>query len=445
MSDPHGCDLPRPELDATPSPDRHAQSGTVARAAAEGHHAPGVADGSLRRLLCTVPFVSAMPQLGFAASGYFLALQVQAIDEATKVGNLAIVHGAGAAAAMIAQPLVGVLSDRTRTRLGARAPWIVTGTLIGSVGMITAGLSQTVALLVLAAMAVQFGFNAAQGPLTAILPDRVPPAQRGRYSTFAGLGTITAAILGPILASMFTARIPLGYVCSTGVILVVVVVFVALNPDTDNRTVARPVAALMSSIKGGWIDPRRHPDFAWAFLGRLLILGGYYMVLTYHLYIAQGFIGLSEADAARLVPLIGAVALPGFLVAIAISGPYSDRTGRRKPLALAGGLVIAVAPLVPLASPTVAGMMISGVVVTIGFGIYTAVDQALVSEILPSKDDFAKDLGIINIASALPNVLAPVLAAGIVTLSGSYGAIYPVAAAIAAAGALAVLPIKGVR
>ena len=44
------------------------------------------------------------------------------------------------------------------------------------------------------------------------------------------------------------------------------------------------------------------------------------------------------------------------------------------------------------------------------YGIYTSVDFALITEVLPGAEDRAKDLGVINIANALPQVLAPVLA-----------------------------------
>lgn len=406
---------------------------------------PAAIDRGMRRLLSSVPFATATVHLGISVSGYFLALQIQAIDADAKVGNLALVHAVGSVAAMIAQPLIGVLSDRTRTRAGARTPWILTGAVIGSAGLITAGLSTTIAMLVVAAMIIQFGFNTLGGPLSAILPDRVPTRLRGRYSTLAGIGSISAAILGPILASLFVDRIPLGYSTTAGVIVLIAVLFVLLNPDFDNRALPRPHFSTRAFLVDLWVDPRRYPDFGWAFLGRLLIFGGYFMVLTYLLYLMQGYVGLGVDEAAQLVPLIGAAGMPGFLLAIVISGPLSDRIGRRKPLVLVGGLIVAAALLIPLAVPTVAGMFAFGIVATIGFGVFTAVDVALISEVLPAKDDFAKDLGILNIAVALPSVLAPALAAAVVTVSGSYGAVFATASVITVAGALAVLPIKGVR
>lgn len=399
---------------------------------------------SLRRLFLTVPFVAAAAPLAYATSGYFLPIQVQAMGNEAKVGNLALINTLSACAAMVAQPVIGLLSDRTRTRFGARAPWMVTGAALGSAALLLAGQARTVALLIAAMMLVQFGFNAFQGPLAAIMPDRVPTRLRGRYSTLIGLGQVLGATLGPVLASLFLSRIPIGYATFAVVVLVVILLFVVLNRDPGNREQVRPTFSATALLKAFWVDPVRHPDFFWAFLGRILIFGGYYMTLTYSFYIAQDYLGLDAEEAARLTPLLGLAGVPGFLVAIAVSGPLSDRMGRRKPLTLAGGLVISLSAIVPLLMPTVTGMLVSAVVATIGFGVFVSVDQALVSEVLPSRDDFAKDLGVLNLAATLPNTVAPAAAGAVVSAFGGYGPLYGAVAIITLLGALAVLAIKGV-
>ncbi|MFI6293945.1 MFS transporter [Nonomuraea sp. NPDC050790] len=402
-------------------------------------------DSGTRRLFATIPFASAAAPLAYAVAAYYLPLQIQAIDETAKIQNLSLVQSLSALAAMVAQPLVGILSDRTRTRHGARTPWMLAGALLGAVAMAAAGLSTTVAHLVVAMMVLQFGFNAFQGPLSSILPDRIPVPRRGRFSTLIGLGTVLAALLGPLLASVFATRIPLGYVSLAGLVLLVIVAFIALNPDRDNRGEPRQPLSAVTLAQAFWVNPVRHPDFFWAFLGRILIFGGFAMTNTFQMYIAQDYIGLGREEAAQLVPLIGAAGLPGFLLAISIAGPLSDRTGRRKPLVLAGGLVIAASALVPLLWATVPGLIVSAVVLTIGFGIFMAVDVALVSQVLPDASAYAKDLGVINIAATLPTTVAPVAAGAIVTAFGGYGALYLAVAVIAGVGALAVIPIRSVR
>jgi MFS family permease len=81
----------------------------------------------------------------------------------------------------------------------------------------------------------------------------------------------------------------------------------------------------------------------------------------------------------------------------------------------------------------------------LGFGLYMAVDLALVADVLPDSDT-AKDLGVLNIAGALPFSLAPAIAPAILSISdGSYGVLYAVAGVSALLGAVAILPVRGVR
>jgi hypothetical protein len=88
------------------------------------------------------------------------------------------------------------------------------------------------------------------------------------------------------------------------------------------------------------------------------------------------------------------------------------------------------------------GMGIGGA----GFGMYMAVDLALVVDVLTDPLTAAKDLGVLNIAGALPFALAPALAPGLLALgNGSYAVLYAVAGACALGGAVAVTPIKNVR
>jgi MFS family permease len=87
-------------------------------------------------------------------------------------------------------------------------------------------------------------------------------------------------------------------------------------------------------------------------------------------------------------------------------------------------------------------MAVSG----LGFGMYMAVDLALVADVLPNRDNAAKDLGVLNIAGALPFTVAPAIAPAILAIgSGSYGVLYGFAGVCAILGAVAILPVKRVR
>ena len=80
----------------------------------------------------------------------------------------------------------------------------------------------------------------------------------------------------------------------------------------------------------------------------------------------------------------------------------------------------------------------------LGYGVYLSVDQALVTQVLPSAAARAKDLGIINIANSGPQVLAPAIAAPLVSQLGGYPALYLFVAACTVLGSVFVWRIRSV-
>lgn len=88
------------------------------------------------------------------------------------------------------------------------------------------------------------------------------------------------------------------------------------------------------------------------------------------------------------------------------------------------------------------GMALSG----LGFGMYMAVDLALVADVLPNTENAAKDLGVFNMAGALPFSIAPAIAPVILAVgNGSYGVLYAAAGVCAIIGAVAIVPVRRVR
>ena len=131
-------------------------------------------------------------------------------------------------------------------------------------------------------------------------------------------------------------------------------------------------------------------------------------------------------------------------MALVPSGLLSDRIGRRKPFVIVASFVVAVSAVVPILWPTVPGAITSVGLGGLGIGIYLAVDQALMTQVLPNKADAGKDLGVLNIAQAGGQIVAPLVASVVIGMAG-YAALYGFAAVMAALAALAILPIKSVR
>ena len=148
-------------------------------------------------------------------------------------------------------------------------------------------------------------------------------------------------------------------------------------------------------------------------------------------------------------PAVGVLVLTGLyavflIITSVLGGRLSDRMGKRKPLVIASSVIIALASLILAFAPTWIGAIVGASVLGIGFGAYLAVDTALNTQVLPHAGDRGKDLGVINIANSLPQVIAPVLAWPFVTLWGGYVSLYVAAAVIGLLGAVFVVKIKGV-
>ncbi|MEU4423391.1 MFS transporter [Actinoplanes sp. NPDC024001] len=404
---------------------------------------PRLRGTNLRLLIGMFPANIGIYLLWGAIPGILLPLQIEEIDPANKAGNLAVVATIGAFAAMLAQPIAGTISDRTRSRFGRRAPWIVGGALIGGLALVGLASANTLVQIAIAWTITQIAYNFAQGPLGAIMPDRVPAALRGTFAAVSGLGLMLGAMGGQIAATGFAENVGAGYLTFAGIALIALTLFVLFCPDRDNRDEPRRPFSSAALLRSFWFNPRRHPDLGWAFLGRLLLYLGYFLVSGYQLYILQEYIGLGD-DAVAFVPALGVASLVTILIATMIGGPLSDRFGRRRIFVGAAAVICAVALVIPWVLPTKTGMLLYAVISGFGFGLFQAVDTALITEVLPAEEDFAKDIGVVNIAATLPQVVAPG-AAGLVVVALGYGPLFPVGIVLMLLGGLAVVPITSVR
>ena len=113
-----------------------------------------------------------------------------------KVAVLGLIGAVAAVAAVVTQPLWGVLSDRTRSRLGRRVPWILAGVVglaLSILGLATAG---SVVLILGAAVLVSSFYSMISGPISAIVPDRAPVSRRGLFSALGSLGIFVGGLIG---------------------------------------------------------------------------------------------------------------------------------------------------------------------------------------------------------------------------------------------------------
>jgi MFS family permease len=376
-----------------------------------------------------------------------LALKVNSlvgIEQAPS--SLAVVTGTGALLAMVGNPFFGRLSDRTSSRLGMRRPWMLIGLGGGCLGILIVALAPSIPMVLVGWCIAQLLFNALLAALAAVLPDQVPPGQRGLVSGFLGVCVPIASVSGTFLVQAFAgSRLAMFLApCVLGGFWVLL--FAARLKDRRLAKADKPAWSLREFASTFYVNPRRSPDFAWAFASRFMFVLAYAFLTTYQVYYLLEKVGSAEADVPRQIFLGTLVQSTIVVAASLIGGRLSDRTGRRKVFVFAAAMVYGLALFVLAMASDFNGFLVGMAIGGLGFGVYTAVDLALVVDVLPDRDNAAKDLGVMNIAGALPFSVAPGIAPAILAFGdGSYGALYVVAGVGAILGAVAIVPVKGVR
>lgn len=348
----------------------------------------------------------------------------------------------GAVAAGLSHLAFGALSDRTRSRLGRRKPWILAGTALTAVSYAGVFLAGTAAELIGSVVLFQVAFNMLFAPLGAIFADHVPDARKGLVSAFSGLAYPAASLFAALVIAVGLAGATSRYltVAASMIVLVLPVFAVALRepPATDpaTRRVRRPLLSALADR-----------DFRLAFLSRLTVQTAISLNALYLFFYLQ-----THSDAATRLSGMRPDAVLGLLIAAATAaallagfgaGILSDRRGGRKGFVTAGALGIAGGAALLALWPAWPGPLAAQMLYGAGLGVFTTADQALIAQVLPRREDAGRDLGIMNLAVTLPQVLAPLAGIALHDAAGwSLRWVFAVAAALALTGGLLVQAVR---
>ncbi|MGF7147986.1 MFS family permease [Sphingomonas zeicaulis] len=380
--------------------------------------------------------------------GVLLPNQIAALDPANKANNLALMFAITSIFSTLATPIAGALSDRTRGHWGRRAPWIAIGSLIGSISLFgVSWMTSFWSMMVLWVMAA-IAYNSMQPAMTTLIADRFAPETRGSVSGIVGAGMTAGLTAGTFVAGYLAGQQVLAYGLFAAAIAVSCLAFVLVNREPSSAAMPTRRFDWRDFARGFWISPRKHPDFAWAFLSRFTIYMGYQAVAAYLLYILRDYIRLSDAASNVAIANMAMVTFVCLVVTSLASGWASDRMQRRKPFVIAGSLIMGCAMVAPLVAPNMEGMWVYAAVIGVGYGMFMSIDMALMTQVLPKSElgEEGKDLGVLTTAVNIPQIISPVMAAVLLSLSGGdYRTIFWAAVLFVFGSALCVLPIKSVR
>ena len=377
--------------------------------------------------------------------------------------TLGILGFFGLLVAMTVQPIVGVFSDRARTKLGRRLPFLISGAALIAASLFLLALAPTFWVLVLGVILIQFSSNILQGPWQALIPDLVPESQRGTASSLKAVMDIIAtvvagAVAGILLGSMGQKLFGDYAIFATAAAPVVVfILFVTLTaiwareqPGAASEAVAsRSVGeALKNAFR---VNYRENPIFGWWFANRILFWGAFIAINAFLINYLVDVIRMSESVAQGFYGTIKVILGVALIVMALASGWLSDKFGR-KPVMLTAGLVAFAGTLLLLFVRSQTLIIIAGGIIGMGIGAFLSASWALATDIVP-RQEAARTLGIANIATCIGSGVARLLGGVLIdpinkalgSTSSGYLLLYSLAALCFLASALVIVPLPNKR
>lgn len=379
-------------------------------------------------------------------SAVLLPMHYKTIEGVNPDALIGIVNAFTAVASLIANLMFGNFSDRSRSRFGRRTPWILFGAVLGGVTLFLTGTTHNAVLLTIFYCACMFGLNCMIAPMVAILSDRVPSGIRGTMSAFYGAGATIGSPIGTMLGALFIKNLIQGFAVAGVLMFLGGVVSMLIMPKEESADFLPKDEGSLKDVLVSFRPPafQGAHDFYKAFVGRFCMLVSYQMIAVYQLYIIQNYIGQSVDESAVTVSVVSMIMMVMSLVGSFISGPVSDIIGRRKVPVVVASVLFAIGIAMPWVFPSSMGMYLFAGIAGLGYAVYSAVDQALLVDVLPNKEEAGKDLGILNMATTLGQMCGPIVMSALVVNLG-YNFAFPTSIALAIIGCFFIMAIKKVK
>lgn len=371
-----------------------------------------------------------------------LQLDTQSGDWLRGVVWSGVVLSAGGLAGIIAAPIAGSLSDRTRSRWGRRRPWAIGGSLGAAIGLLLTGWAHGPLFVGAAWIVVSVSVAIASAALTALIADQLD-SQRGTASAAASSAQAVGIVVGVGAVVLLGLGLGASYALLAGIITVVGVGTAVLLPDpAPDHPRILALHAGREPITQARISSLLDHNFKWLLVSRFAVNVGNAFGTSLLLFFLLYGIGV-PADTAEDKLLVLIVIYTVFVVISSIAvGTISDRSGNRRLWTITSALVQACSGVIILISPEFVTTAIAAAIMGTGYGAYMAVSLAFATDLLLDPDDHARDLSMVNNSAALGQLVGPLLGAGLVALVGGFWLLFAAASLVSIVGAMMTLTVR---
>jgi MFS family permease len=384
--------------------------------------------------------------LGFGLATFNI-IRIVGVENATAVYGM--VGGITGIFLVISSPLGGAIADKTKVKMGRRRFWMVIGSIGGALSMLTFTYANSVPVLILGYCLANFFYGMVTLSCYAVVPEQVDPEKFGRVSGLFGAAAPACVMVGQAMLGVY-ADVPVQQKLLVIIIIQVIggIAAAILIKDTQFIGNGEKKKGFSEGFKNFYPSVKKYPEYTWALLTKLFINvtnAGLGMLTLF--YIMRFHLG--EGDIMRVM----AYQSPAIMLMVGsgiFGGFISDKIKKQKPFVMLAALITGVCMIAFAFCGSITFAIIGNFFFNFGFGMYSAVDNALVNRILPSKENAGKDIAImnttVNLSSAIVQFLAPTLIALGTKLFGDdgYTFFFIVLAAFSILSALVVIPIPEV-
>ena len=353
---------------------------------------------------------------------------------------------------LIISPLVGIWSDRTRSRFGRRTPFIYLGTAIGLIGLVVIGLAPNLLIVGAGWVLGMTGWSIAGAALQTLQADKLPEKQRGKVSALTGLMTQIAPVLGIGVAYAVASNTLLIFLVPGLIGAVLLALFPLIKPEGSSRDIPqREHVTVRSVVTSYGFNVRKYPDFAWNWLGRFVFFVGLYFNTTFGTFFYAQRLDLPVREVAGIVATVGMIGVLAAATGALVGGFLSDKLQRRRLFVMLAALIFVAGALVEATAWSLPQIIVGAVLMQLAIAVFATVDQAIVFAIIPERDQAGRYMAVIQFAQKIPSAVAPLLAGVVITIGAvggvkNYTLLYLAGAVFALVGGLIILlKVKSVR
>lgn len=353
---------------------------------------------------------------------------------------------------LVISPMVGIWSDRTRSRFGRRTPFIFLGTAIGLAGLIVMGSASNLLIVGAGWVLGMSGWSISGGAIQNLMADKLPEQQRGKVSALTGLMTQIAPVLGIGIAYAVSSNTFLVFVVPGVVGAVLLALFPLIKPEGSSKDIAAQSEVTAKSLVASYgFNLRKYPDFAWNWLGRFVFFVGLYFNTTFGTFFYAQRLELPVREVAGVVATIGMLGVVAAAGGALLGGFLSDKLKRRRLFVLIAAILFVAGAVAEAFAWSLPQLIVGAVLMQTAIAVFATVDQAIIFAILPNRTETGRYMAVVAFAQKIPSAVAPLIASLVITLGAAgaeknYTLLYLAGAVLALLGGLVIaLKVKAVR